>query len=175
MPDDNDTERNVQQPWWQTWGLTAAMLGGAALLAAGFGAGWLLHSQPSPSAPKSTSSAPATPAAAPPPAAGAPAQDDDDNQFVAIAFPPSSPQRATFGTAGTEARARTIAVNECKSDSGDQDCMVAQSAHYGCVTYAVDAAGSFAGGKGPDAESAHRAAVDQMPNAIFVSAAQCAK
>ena len=52
---------------------------------------------------------------------------------------------------------------------------MAQSAHYGCVTYAVDAAGSFAGAKGPDAESARRAAVEQMPNAIFVAAAQCAK
>jgi hypothetical protein len=181
---DDNTEDMARRSWRQTWGISAAVVLGAGLLAGTFGAGWLLHHGPStaaPLAPKSpafaptsTPAGPATPVAAPPPAA-APTPDPDDNQFVAVAFPPSNPQRGTFGMAGTEERARTIALTECKLHFSDENCIVAQSARYGCVSYAVDAAGNFGGGTGPDPDSARKSALAHLANATFVSAPECSK
>jgi Domain of unknown function (DUF4189) len=146
----------------------------------------VLPSSPAAAAPVPMPSAPPAPTAPPvaaspepiwgasPPTAAAPTQDDDDNQFVAIAVSVAT-RRGGYGMAGTVDEARTIALNECKSATGDELCTVAESAHYGCVAYALDAARGFAGGKGPDPDSARQFALAQLPGANYVSVAECSK
>jgi hypothetical protein len=109
----------------------------------------------------------------PSPAPAATTQDEDDKQFVAIAVSTAT-RRGGYGRAPTADEAKTVALNECKSHTGDPLCVVAQVAHYGCVAYAIDASGDFAGGKGPDPDSARKAAGAALPGAE-VYPAFCAK
>jgi hypothetical protein len=165
-PVEESPELFERRSWRQTWGLAAAVLAGAALIAGVFGAGWLLHRGPStgpqPAGSASRSAASTTASAG-------------DGGFVAIAFSLSNPQHATYGTAGTEDQSRSIAMDECKAHFSDEVCTIAASTRNGCVAFAVDADGGFSGGEGPDADSARKAANGKQPGATYISPGQCSK
>lgn len=96
------------------------------------------------------------------------AQDNtDDDQYVAIAFSPRT-RRGGYDTAVTAEAARTIALNECTSATGDHLCVIdrrncalrMRTRGYGGST--------FVGGKGPDPDSARAAARAKLPSAINI-------
>jgi hypothetical protein len=113
----------------------------------------------------------ADPSAAPvnPPAGG--------NQYVAIALSPSASthKAGAWGTGETADNARRIALNACREHTGDDDCVVAETNLHGCVTYALAPDGSFAGGKGPDLDSARADARANLPSSYWVSDVQCSQ
>jgi Domain of unknown function (DUF4189) len=111
---------------------------------------------------------------APAPVAAAPPQDDDDSQYIAAALSIANKQ-AAYGMAGADEQARTLALYECKSHTGDDLCIVVESTHNGCVAAVFNASGSFAGGRGPDPASARRAALAKLPDNNYVAEPVCSK
>lgn len=119
---------------------------------------------------------PATPTA-PIPAASRAARPDDD-EFVALAISPSALQsahHAGFGTSGTQDRANQIALNECRADSGNDDCVLVNAGMFhGCVSYALDTSQlSWASGSGADAAAARADALTRLGGPASSIYAQC--
>ena len=131
------------------------------------------HSVPAPAPASAPASAPA-PAAPAAPRAARP----DDDEFVAVAISPSalhSPHHAGFGTSGTQDKANRIALNECKADSGNDDCLpVNAGMFHGCISYAIDSAqSSWASGSGADSAAAIADALHRLGVPAYSSYVQC--
>lgn len=179
----DDTEEIGRRSWRQAWGISAAVVGAAILLAAAFGAGWLMHRSPGQElrslkdlSGSSSRAAPTTPAL--PAQAGPRAARPDDDEFVAVAISPSSlgaAHRSGFGTSGTQERANQIALSECKAFTGSDDCLpVGAGMFHGCVSYAIDSSlRTWASGSGADLDSARADALRRLGLPAHSSYVQC--
>ena len=81
-----------------------------------------------------------------------------------------------FGTAGNQDEANRIAISECRSDSGNDDCLLIDAGRYhGCVSYAIDPSGHrWASGSGDDPAEARTKARNRLDSSGSVSTAvQC--
>lgn len=162
-PDDDvsaytDTDERAYS--WRTVQIFVGLMAVAVLAATWMVAAWWTHREDTASTP--TSAAPTVQpspddhivAAAPAPAPAAvppPVVDDDAYVAAAISF---KTMKSWYGMAGSDYRARSIAMTECKTVIGADDCVVAESTFHGCIAVVMDKSGNFSGGKGPDADSA---------------------
>ncbi|MFZ3293088.1 DUF732 domain-containing protein [Mycobacterium sp.] len=163
--------------------LLLVAVGVAALALAGFVVGQRSSplQPPTPTAPTAKPSialpAKLAPPSPPPPAPKPPPVDDDE--YVAMALSPSAidqPHHAGFGTAGNQDEANRIAISECRSDSGNDDCLLIDAGRYhGCVSYAIDPSGHrWASGSGDDPAEARTKARNRLDSSGSVSTAvQC--
>jgi hypothetical protein len=129
----------------------------------------------------SSTAAPArlTPPPAAPPAAKPP-PDDDDDQYVAMALSPSAIGKrhvGGYGTAGNQDEANRIAMSECRTGSGDDDCLLINGGkHHGCVAYAIDESGEakWSSASGADRDEARTKARNKLDSSAPVyTAVQC--
>lgn len=89
--------------------------------------------------------------------------DPDGDDWVSIALSPVN-GGAGFGMAGNHDQAVQIAMDECLQRSDGTRCVTADTMEYGCVAFALDPTSrSWAGGRGPDKDSAITDAVAKVP------------
>ncbi len=159
---------------WARAGSYAAIIGlvpaGLLILVCGFPWDWGTHSDITTS--NSVGASP-LPASAPPPISSEPiapspspvAARPDDDEFVAIAISPSAlstGKSGGFGTSGTQQGANIIALSECLTATGHNDCVLVNTGMFhGCVSYAIDG-DRWAGGVGNSASDAKEDAQNHL-------------
>lgn len=99
------------------------------------------------------------------------------NQYVAIAVPRGANQKTAYPAAGpTDYYADQIAVTQCRNHAGaDADCAVVETNLNGCVAFALNPSGDFAGGKGPTPDAARGDARANLTTSYWVSEPVCSR
>jgi hypothetical protein len=169
----------LSRPWRSVWAIASigllcavivafAISGVVALMRENHGA-----TQPSPTTPTQSASAP------PPGSPGTPqAARADDDEFVALAISPhaiGTLHLGGFGTSGIQDRANQIALSECRAGTGNDDCLLVNAGMFhGCVSYAIDTSQrTWASGSGVDSDSARANAVSRLGTPASSAFAQC--
>ncbi|OIN79105.1 DUF732 domain-containing protein [Mycobacterium malmoense] len=166
----------LARPWRSVWalatvGVLAAVVVGVVIAAVGIGG----HAQ--------RTAAPVTvpvAALAPTPTTKPPA---DDDEYVAMAISlralnSHSLSEGGFGTGsgGSQERANQIALSECRSKPGYDDCLLVNTGMYhGCVSIAIDNAAKsrWASGAGADPAAAQVDALGRLKSPGAIAAVQC--
>jgi Domain of unknown function (DUF4189) len=169
----------LSRPWRSVWAIASigllcavivafAISGVVALMRENHGA-----TQPSPTTPTQSASAP------PPGSPGTPqAARADDDEFVALAISPhaiGTLHLGGFGTSGIQDRANQIALSECRAGTGNDDCLLVNAGMFhGCVSYAIDTSQrTWASGSGVDSDSARANALSRLGTPASSVYAQC--
>src|SRR5271156_1538613 len=177
----------LSRPWRSVWAIAGIGLLCAVIVAfAIFGVVAAMRenrggTQAAPTTPTHSVAAPVPAPAAPPTPvtpAGPRAARPDDDEFIAIAISPSaldSGHLGGFGTSGTQDKANRIALSECKTDTGNDDCLpVNAGMFHGCVSYAIDSSRrNWASGSGADSAAAIADALRRLGGPAFISHVQC--
>lgn len=165
----------MPRPWRSAWVLAGIGMACAVVIAlVVVGIGMMVHRD----------HAPTRPQAAPLPTRASPAKPPvDDDEYVAMAISLRSLNnhsltKGGFGTGdgGTQERANQIALSECRSKPGYDDCMLVNSGMYhGCISLAIDNSENprWATGSGADANVSQADAARRLGSPASVIYGQC--